>query len=177
MTQNQYQTIVADPPWPFKDRLPGPKRGSASHYPLMTVGGIGAYLDKVGVADQIAPDARLFLWRVASMQREAQMILDAWGFALKAELVWVKQTSKGKLWFGMGHQVRNSHEICLIATKGHPPTLSRSVRSVFMAPNVRHSQKPEEFFDIVEQLSPGPYLELFPRDHQREGWTHIREVA
>ena len=29
--------------------------------------------------------------------------------------------------------------------------------------------KPEEFFDIVEKVSPGPYLELFAR-RQRPGW-------
>lgn len=32
-----------------------------------------------------------------------------------------------------------------------------------------HSAKPEAFLDIVEQVSPGPYLELFAR-RQRLGW-------
>jgi transcriptional regulator with XRE-family HTH domain len=33
----------------------------------------------------------------------------------------------------------------------------------------RHSAKPEAFLDLVEQTSPGPYLELFAR-RQRLGW-------
>lgn len=32
-----------------------------------------------------------------------------------------------------------------------------------------HSAKPEAFLDLVEQVSPGPYLELFAR-RQRLGW-------
>jgi N6-adenosine-specific RNA methylase IME4 len=32
-----------------------------------------------------------------------------------------------------------------------------------------HSQKPEAFLDLIEQVSPGPYLELFAR-RQRLGW-------
>ena len=32
-----------------------------------------------------------------------------------------------------------------------------------------HSRKPDAFMDLVEQVSPGPYLELFAR-RQRLGW-------
>ena len=48
--------------------------------------------------------------------------------------------------------------------------LFRSVRSVFTAKGGDHSEKPEEFYQIVGELSPGPYLELFGR-RRREGWT------
>jgi N6-adenosine-specific RNA methylase IME4 len=33
-----------------------------------------------------------------------------------------------------------------------------------------HSRKPDEIYDIIEECSPGPYLELFAR-FRREGWT------
>ena len=33
-----------------------------------------------------------------------------------------------------------------------------------------HSRKPDEIYDIIENCSPGPYLELFAR-HGREGWV------
>jgi len=36
-------------------------------------------------------------------------------------------------------------------------------------PRGKHSAKPEAFLDLVEQVSPGPYLELFAR-RQRLGW-------
>ncbi len=39
----------------------------------------------------------------------------------------------------------------------------------FEWPRGAHSAKPEAFLDLVEQVSPGPYLELFAR-RQRLGW-------
>jgi N6-adenosine-specific RNA methylase IME4 len=32
-----------------------------------------------------------------------------------------------------------------------------------------HSRKPDEVYELIEQCSPGPYLELFARG-EREGW-------
>lgn len=39
----------------------------------------------------------------------------------------------------------------------------------YVAPRGRHSEKPELFMDLIESMSPGPYLELFAR-RQRLGW-------
>ena len=41
--------------------------------------------------------------------------------------------------------------------------------SWFAWPRYRHSEKPEAFQDMVEQVCPGPYLELFAR-RKRLGW-------
>jgi N6-adenosine-specific RNA methylase IME4 len=161
-----YQTVVADPPWPFGDRLPGASRGAENNYEVMSIEEIGSYLNPDGVAD----DCRLFLWRVASMQEEALYVMRQWGFVPKTEIVWWEETVGGKPWFGMGRTVRASHEVCLIGQRGRPAVLSRSVRSVFSAGYTTHSEKPEKFYQIVETLSPGPYLELFAR-RQRVGWT------
>ena len=102
-------------------------------------------------------------------------VLKAWGFQFKAEVVWIKTTSTGKLHFGMGRQVRYAHEVCLIGTKGKPARLSRAVRSVFYAPTGQHSEKPEEFIDqVVTRLSPGPYVEIFARK-SRPDWACFGE--
>jgi N6-adenosine-specific RNA methylase IME4 len=39
----------------------------------------------------------------------------------------------------------------------------------FLWPRGRHSEKPEAFLDLVERMSPGPYVELFAR-RDRLGW-------
>lgn len=158
------RTIVADPGWSFQDNLPGLKRGAAKHYRCQPIQEI---IDTE--LPELAADCRLFLWRVASMQSEASVVATSWGFSVKAELVWIKTTSTGKLAFGMGRQVRNCHEICLIATRGNPVRLSASVRSVFEAQIGRHSEKPDRFYKLVQALSPGPYCELFARK-RRHGW-------
>lgn len=85
-------------------------------------------------------------------------------------IVWRKLTKHGKPHFGMGRIVRASHEVCIVATRGKPVPKVLHVRSVFEAPVGRHSEKPEMFYDIVEELFDGPYLELFAR-RCRPGWT------
>ena len=96
--------------------------------------------------------------------------MKAWGFRPVCELIWVKMTSGGKPWFGMGHTVRGAHERCIIGVQGKPAVLCHSIRSVFYGEAGRHSEKPEAFFQLVQELSPGLYLELFGRK-RRDGWT------
>jgi N6-adenosine-specific RNA methylase IME4 len=75
--------------------------------------------------------------------------------------------------FGMGRTFRLGHEVCLVGRRGRPKVLSKSESSVLFAPVREHSQKPEEFFERVERVSPGPYLELFSGGHRRAGWTSL----
>ena len=51
------------------------------------------------------------------------------------------------------------------------PNLKRSV-DWFIADRREHSQKPEEFYQLVERRSYGPYLEMYGRK-QRQGWTTL----
>jgi N6-adenosine-specific RNA methylase IME4 len=156
--------LVADPPWLFRDSCPGAGRGAVKHYPCMTVDDICRF-----PTPQMADDSALLLWRVASMQQEALDVMCAWGFTLKTEIVWRKLTKHGKQHFGMGHYVRASHEVCLLGTRGRWKPRSRSIRSVFDAPVGRHSEKPDAFYALVEELADGPYVELFAR-RERAGW-------
>ncbi len=130
--------------------------------------------------------AILFLWRVSSMVEEAYQVVRAWGFVPKTEIVWKKLTATGKRHFGMGRITRAEHETCIVATLGRPEIRDHGVRSTFEAAppdgifeaeaTRKHSQKPEEFFEIVEALSAGPYVELFAR-RQRPGWTCLGNQA
>lgn len=160
-----FKAIVADPPWSFGDMLPGKKRGAAKNYPCMNVAQIGGF-----DLPELDTDAVLFLWRVAAMQGEALDVVAMWGFQPKTEIVWYKQTKTGRPWFGMGRWTRAAHETCIVATRGKPVRLDASIRSVFTAQVGRHSEKPDEFFALVEKLCPGPYVELFARK-ARPGWT------
>lgn len=170
----EFGVLVADPPWQFGDTLPD-GRGAEDNYKTLSLSELVKF-----PLPTMAADSTLFLWRVASMQHEALYVLNAWGFVLKTEIVWLKRTKYGKRWFGMGRTVRAEHETCLIATRGRPITLDKSIRSTFEAKAGRHSEKPEEFFTIVERLRQGPYCELFAR-RVRQGWTclgdEIKEVT
>jgi N6-adenosine-specific RNA methylase IME4 len=135
-------------------------------------------------------DAMLLLWRVASMPQEALDVVKAWGFVPKAEIVWAKLPKNAtmfcpvcgadvndcacdaetKLHFGMGHYTRGAHETAILATRGKFKVADKSVRSVFFAPRGEHSEKPEAFYTLVENLAGmGPFVELFAR-RPRAGW-------
>jgi N6-adenosine-specific RNA methylase IME4 len=166
-----FRVILSDPPWKFGDSLPGPKRGASSHYGCLSVSEIARF-----PLPPIAKDATLVLWRVASMIEEAAFIVRAWGFVPKAELVWVKTQvgSDGrhkKLRIGMGRQVRNAHEVAIIATRGKGAArLSKSEPSVVFAPRAQHSRKPDASYELLERLYEGPRVELFAT-REREGWS------
>ena len=164
------RVLCVDAPWPFRDKLPGGGRGAEKHYKVMTLSDIIRM-----PLPPIAEDAVMFFWRVSSMVPEAYEVVRAWGFTAKSEIVWNKTDSKGQLSLGMGRIVRGSHETCIVATRGKGIVpLSKVEKTSFLAPRGRHSEKPEEFFRIVERLYP---LEMWPEAHvelfarkRREGW-------
>lgn len=162
--------LVADPPWAFGDKLPGNGRGSEKHYKVLTVPDIMRF--------QLPPledDAMLVLWRVASQQQEALDVVKAWDFVVKSEIVWVKSEDADDAIpkMGMGHYVRNEHEVALVCTRGKFKVADHGVRSTFRAPRGTHSSKPDAFFALVERLAgperEGHLVELFGRK-ARVGW-------
>lgn len=166
-TPSEFRCIVADPPWQTDDHYG--RRGARAKYktlPLEKIQWHYPYRELV-----MAPrNCVLFLWRLSSMQPEALALIESWGFVVKSELVWEKVTKHGKPHFGNGHYVRAAHETCLIATRGRVQVKHHSQRSRFSARVGRHSEKPDEFYRIVERLVPGPRLELFAR-RERPGWV------
>jgi N6-adenosine-specific RNA methylase IME4 len=164
-TVNRFRVLVADCPWQFNDQLADFTRGALTQYQTLSVEQLKRF-----PLPPLYESSTLFFWRVAAMQQEALDVIDAWDFEVKAEIVWKKLTRNGRRHFGMGRHVRMEHEVCLIATSGKPATLDKAIRSIFEAPTGGHSEKPEEFFKLVERMREGPYCELFAR-RLRAGWT------
>lgn len=129
-------------------------------YPRMTLDEIIA----LPVPSIAAPDCILWLWTTNAHMREAFAVLDAWGFEQKTILTWAKD-KMGKGWW-----LRGKTEHCLLAIRGKPIVDLSNQTTLLMGPVRAHSQKPEEFYQLVETLCPAPrYCELFARQ-QREGW-------
>jgi N6-adenosine-specific RNA methylase IME4 len=154
----RFACIYADPPWQYDDQ---PLRGGAAkHYATMSVEAICA----LPVRDLALPQAHLHLWVTNAFLLACAPIFAAWGFEYTGNFVW------GKPHLGTGHYWRNSHEILLLGVRGGLPAQQKNLRSWMEAPRGRHSAKPDRARDRVEQLSPGPYLELFGRSAV-PGWT------
>ena len=170
----KYRTIVADPPWKYGDSnqarslLPSNgKRVSDLGYAAMPTEAIAA----LPVRDFAERDAHLYIWTTNAFMVEAHEIARAWGFTPKTILTWGKVCHDNPLQPSMrtGYYFRGATEHVVFATRGSLP-VTGTWPTLFLWPRIgHHSVKPEAFIDLVEQASPGPYLELFSRRH-RMGW-------
>jgi N6-adenosine-specific RNA methylase IME4 len=169
MPAHHYKVVLADPPWTFATySRKGKGRSAEAHYDCMSLAAIKA----LPVADWAAPDCALFLWATDPSLPQALEVIEAWGFAYKTvAFTWAKTTRDGTGFpIGCGYWTRANPELCLLATRGRPQRLSRSVRQLIVSPRREHSRKPDEAYERIEALVPGPYLELFARE-QRPGWN------
>ena len=168
-TAGRYGIILADPAWSYRVwSEKGRGRSAENHYPTMSLAEICA----LPVADIAAKDSALFLWATYPNLPEAFEVIKAWGYVYKTvAFTWVKRCRKSPGFFvGLGHWTRANAELCLLATRGNPKRLSKSVRQIIDAPIGRHSEKPVETrARIIELLGDLPRIELFARE-RAEGW-------
>ena len=109
--------------------------------------------------------------------------MEKWGFEYKTNLVWYKiRKDGGPDGRGVGFYFRNVTELVLFGVRGNIRTSQpgRTQVNIMSTRKREHSRKPDELYDIIEQCSPGPYLEIFAR-HHRSGWSQwgneINQVA
>lgn len=171
---DKYQVILADPPWRFVNYSDKWHAGRAesrwvgNQYSLMTLDAVAA----LPVASIAEKDSALFLWTTMPHLPDALRVIEAWGFKYKTcAFCWVKENPSGKgIFTGMGFWTRSNAEVCLLATRGKPKRLSKSVKQVIISPVGKHSEKPAEVRDrIVELMGDVPRVELFARKHAT-GW-------
>lgn len=176
-----FDIILADPPWAFNNKKTGGnmKSGAAFHYPCLS----NKELCQLPISKIISNCAVLFMWVPSALlfdnskkQIHASTIMQAWGFTYKTVVFdWLKVDKNGKPAFGMDHYSRQSVELCLLGTKTGGKALerkSKSVRQSIIVPVRKHSKKPDEQYDKIEQLygQDVKKLELFART-PRSGWS------
>jgi N6-adenosine-specific RNA methylase IME4 len=168
----QYSTILVDPPWQFQNRTGkvAPEHRRLHRYATMSAEAIAA----LPVEQHTREKAHLYLWCPNALLPEGLQIMQAWGFTYKTNIVWYKvRKDGGPDGRGVGFYFRNVTELVLFGIKGKGNrTLApgRSQVNVIVRRKREHSRKPEQLYEIIEQCSPGPYLELFARERM-PGWT------
>lgn len=159
-TDKKYPVIYADPPWRYEDGTIRDCDQIENHYPTMSI-------DEICELElPAAKDAILFMWTTAPKLYESMKVLDAWGFSYRSCGIWDKQK------MGLGYYFRVQHEILMIATKGDIPVpeVANRPRSIVSIARTKHSAKPHEFAEIIENMYPEfSKIELFCRS-PRDGW-------
>ena len=157
-----HPTIVLDPPWDWGDEGDVDQLGRARPtYATMTLDDLLA----LPVMELAQPNAHIYLWITNRSLPKGFALLEAWGFRYVTALTWCKPH------FGMGNYFRGSTEHVLFGVRGSLSLLRQDAGTWFQAPRPGvHSTKPDEFYRLVEECSPGPWLEMFARV-ERPGWT------
>ena len=168
----KFSTILADPPWQFQNRTGkvAPEHKRLNRYSTMSL----EEIKKLPVASASADTTHLYLWVPNALLPEGMAVLMAWGFQYKSNLIWHKiRKDGGPDGRGVGFYFRNVTEMVLFGVKGkNARTLApgRSQVNFLKTQKREHSRKPDEFYNIVESCSSGPYLEMFARG-SRPGWS------
>ena len=176
----RYRTVYADPPWPY-DNVDGPRAApghrpnswdrvtgsvsSANRYGAMSIDELKA----LPIGPLVERPAHLYLWTTNSFMVEAHEIARAWGFEPKTILTWVKVKPDGSPSMKAGYYYRGATEHLLFAVRGSLRLAGPCRPTAYLLPRAAHSVKPDCFYDLIEEQSPGPYLELFAR-RPRAAW-------
>ncbi|MGP1283363.1 MAG: MT-A70 family methyltransferase [Parasphingopyxis sp.] len=168
----RYGTILADPPWQFQNRTGkiAPEHGRLKRYDTMSLDDICA----LPVADIADEPAHLYLWVPNALLPDGLRVMESWGFRYVSNLIWHKiRKDGGSDGRGVGFYFRNVTEVLLFGVRGKKArTLApgRSQVNMIQSRKREHSRKPDEQYEIIEECSWGPFLELFARG-ERPGWT------
>lgn len=158
-----FSTIVVDPPWDWGDEGDVDQLGRARPtYKTMAI----EELVEFPIADKADTDCHLYLWITNRSLPKGFALLESWGFRYVTCLTWCKPS------FGMGNYFRGQTEQVLFGVKGSLMLKRKDAGTWFSAARGPdgHSSKPQEFYDLVESCSHGPYLDVFSR-RSRDGWT------
>jgi N6-adenosine-specific RNA methylase IME4 len=168
----RFHSVLADPPWQFQNRTgkAAPEHHRLMRYETMALAKIAA----LPVAELVEEPAHLYLWTPNALLREGLEVMAAWGFTYKTKLTWHKvRKDGGSDGRGVGFYFRNVTEDILFGVRGKSArTLAPGRRQVnLIATRKReHSRKPDELYNVIENCSRGPFLELFARQ-RRPGWN------
>lgn len=178
----KYSTILADPPWKTKRGRPlgkyvvvdgvqlfGPQNNKSRELPYNTMS--VEEISSLPIESIAEKNAHLYLWVTNQYLMQAEKVINAWGFKYSTTLVWAKRPMGG----GLGGTYRITTEFLLFATRGNLKAKKNVIGTWFEQKRQyvngypSHSTKPLFFHELIESVSPGPYVELFARN-ERTGW-------
>lgn len=168
----KFKTILADPPWQFKNRTGkvAPEHKRLNRYGTLDLETIA----KLPVSEISADTSHLYLWVPNALLKEGLHVMESWGFQYKTNIIWHKvRKDGGSDGRGVGFYFRNVTEVVLFGVRGkNARTLSpgRSQVNLVSTRKREHSRKPDELYPIIEECSNGPFLELFARG-ARKNWS------
>ena len=193
---SEYSCISADPPWNESGggRI---KRGAQRHYSLMKKEEIAEVMQGAPCW-RLSESCHLWLWVTNNFLKDGLWVMEELGFRYVTLRTWVKMErfyvdDAGCCWttmsaarpfaemvyaqqrHGLGQYLWGDTEQLLFGVRGPammPPTEGRPRTSLLEPRTRKHSEKPEQAYRDMEQVSRsvGPRLEMFAAGTPRVGW-------
>ncbi|WP_246692306.1 MULTISPECIES: MT-A70 family methyltransferase [unclassified Methylobacterium] len=158
----RFRTLVLDPPWEDESV----SEGQRPPYATMPLAEIAA----VPVPDWAEDGSHIYCHAPGPWVPIAARLIEGWGFSYKQLLTWRKPR------WSMGRYFRPTTEYVVFGTRGGLMTRRQDVSTLFEGPVGQHSEKPEEFFQLVRAMSFPPYGEAFQRQ-ARPGFADLFPIA
>ena len=101
----------------------------------------------------------VFCWTINQFISEAIQLMPFWGLRYSFTMTWVKNDA-----IQIPNRPRYNSEFVIVGRRGNPRF--QEIKSFQMANCWRqrgHSEKPEEFYDLLRRVTPGPRLDVFGR--------------
>ena len=157
----RFATVVIDPPWPVSWSRSGKGRKSGQNsfimYETMNLQEIAG----LPMGPLLLADAHVFLWTTQAFLRHSFRLIESWGCDYSFTMTWVKTgylVNKP-----IGYPFYNTEWI-VVGKRGKPEFLdTRQFRCANAREAHAHSEKPEEFYDLLRRVTPEPRLDIFGR--------------
>ena len=158
----RYRTVVIDPPWPVTDN----NIRTGVPYETMDVTAIEFFIEEA-MNQLTEKDCNVFIWFTNSMMIHLGRICKSCQLKYKTTITWCKN-------YGLGRPPYSATEHLIYFTRGFPPRPhikgdNRPLSWIATTHKPKHSEKPDEMYQLIERLSQGPYIDLFARK-ERKGW-------
>jgi N6-adenosine-specific RNA methylase IME4 len=162
-----------DPPWP-EQGAGKIKRGANRHYPLLPVSKIRPTILESGVW-RPAESCHLYMWVTNNYFTAGLRIGEELGFRHIHPITWAKTRS------GLGQYRGGQTEHLLFFVKGKAMLPRKKLAQTTLLGRglisaTKHSKKPVEQYHTIEDISPGPRLEMFATE-VRFGWYTWGELG
>ena len=163
----KYNTIVIDPPWDI--HLTGKvkrRENRAEKLPYKTMS--LQEIKEIPISKIANVGCHVYCWTTNKMLKETFDVLQSWGVNYHLTMVLVKPSGICPC-FGY----KFATEFCLMGFFGKPMQKFTKIGKLNWIKGFNkagtHSSKPDEFYNVVSEMSPEPRIDIFARK-QRLNW-------